>query len=210
MRKMLLMAPLVLLAGCGHIREWYAVKWPWPEDHPPCQVAACTPDEAMAVFTKALNYCRLMQNDYEGGGKTANTAQFAVGVFGALAGAVAVPIAKGTAATAWGGAAGASNGIQLSLQETFSATMTVNRRARVAQATSAGVADFQAAMGATGSAQKQVVIALGMASNCAMSGAMADQAAMTALSGIPQSDKERQLQEALKKNTAKPPAPDPE
>ena len=178
------------LSGCESIHGALEQPvWPWrfsgpspvPVDPPRlCSGSSCTSDDALKAFVQASTYCRSVQNFYEREGRYSQDDQLAINALGAVAGAVIAPIANGTSAKAWSGLAGATNTVQLSVQQAFSTALTAKRREAVVQVTQGAQKQFTDDARDPG---KQVVDALNMAENCSMASASADVAALQAAVG---------------------------
>ncbi len=178
-RLALVIAVGLCLQGCASVTGISSAKWPWGDGSRPCKISdACTAGDALDAFAAASDYCRSVQNYYESGGRKSDTTKFAVGAVGSLAGTVVAPIAKGTAAKAWSGLSGATNAVQLSMEETFSTSLAVKRRVAVVDAADKGSTAYMAATEPT----KKVNLAIEMARKCSMAGAEADQKALQSLS----------------------------
>lgn len=164
--------------GCASVRGSSSAKWPWSESSRPCAAMnSCNAGDAIGAFEAASNYCRSVQNYYESGGRKSDTTQFMIGAVGAIAGTVIAPIAKGSAATAWSGLSGATNAVQLSMEDTFSTSLAVKRRGAVVAAATQGSAAYMDAP----DENTKVLRAIDMARRCSMAGAEADQSALQSL-----------------------------
>lgn len=164
------------LSGCA---AWFSAStpvWPWTSTTKPCQ-AACTDTEALDAYVQANTFCREVQNYYEAGGQDAKSNKFVVGAVGSLAGAVAAPLASGDAAKAWAGLSGATNALQASIEEAFSTAVTAKRRKEVNVAADKAATAYSKA----NTPENKVIAAINMARSCAMSSAVADSAALKAL-----------------------------
>jgi len=170
-------ATSVVLSGCASLVGASSASWPWPSQSNICAAASCTDAEALKAFVEASSFCREVQNYYESGGQRANSTKVAIGAVGAIAGTVIAPVANGSAAMAWSGLSGATNAVQLSIEEMFSSTVTVKRRAAVASAAETGATSYSSASDNSA----KVIAAINMARSCAMSSAKADEAAVKAL-----------------------------
>ena len=166
------------LTGCATLFGASPVGWPW-EDKPPCKTDICNAAESLNAFVAASNYCRAIQGYYESGGRKSNNAQLTVGIVGMVAGAVVAPVAQGSAAKAWSGLSGATNGLQLALEDTFSTSLSVKRRVAVVDAAASGVTAY---MKENSDYTKKVVLSVDMALQCSMAAAKADQAALLSIS----------------------------
>lgn len=158
------------LTGCASIIGANSPDWPWTGTSA-CRAAACDAKEAMDAFNAASDYCRRVQNYYEAGGQKANSNKVAIATAGTLAGSVIAPIANGTAAKAWSGLSGATNALQATMDEAFSASVSIKRRAAVVSAAQQGFKNYKSS--GTDS-NGQVIAAINMASECSMSSARAD------------------------------------
>ena len=141
----------------------------------------CTDYEVSRAINHAFQRCRNTQNLYERRGFNSKSGQLAVAVVGALAGAVAAPIAKGSGAKAWSGLSGAANGIQTQLDEQFSATIIAQERLAVSDAMVRGEVILRAAE-KEANPPKEVFEAQVMAYECSMAAATADAAVANAIS----------------------------
>ena len=169
---------LVALSGCaGLVGSARSPSWPWPNPALICKQATCDAAEGIAAFNAASIFCKDAQNYYESGSQLASSTKIAIGAVGSVAGAVIAPIAHGSAATAWSGLSGTTNALQMSIEEAFSATVAVKRRAKIAEK-AAQEADTVAKQANT---NLQVFAAINMARACAMSSAEADAEAIRAL-----------------------------
>lgn len=167
----------LFLSGCA---SWFNAReatWPWIKDANLCAAETCTGPETLRAYLQANSYCREVQNYYEGGGQKASSNKFAVGAVGTLAG-IASPISSGDTAAGLAGLSGATNALQTSLDETFSASVSVKRRKAVAKAVTDGANKFNAA----NNANAKVQAAVDMATNCSMASATADSETLKALS----------------------------
>lgn len=166
------------LAGCATFAPSQSPLWPWPEGIYPCATHPCTEDEALKAYLKAHMYCRAVHNWYERDGNRTGATQASVGTLGALAGAVASPIAKGSAAKAWAGLSGASNAMQASIKENLSGSIAAKRTKAILSATQEGEQKYAAGTDATA----KVLTMIDSATACAMAPAKADGEALRALS----------------------------
>lgn len=154
-------------------------EWPWKKvDTTTMCSATCTPSDATRAFLLAANYCRSVQNYYESGGRMATNSQLAIGAVGVLAGSVMAPITKGTAAAAWSGLSGATNALQIPMQEAYSASISVRRRALIAHNAQEDIQKYSR----ENDSSKKIVLAIAMALNCSTGAATADESALKALS----------------------------
>lgn len=180
----------VLLSGCMGMRGQTAVKWPWADRdgtvRSVCAKPSCDASEALRAYMEASQFCRNVAIYYENGGKTSGLSQFAVGTIGVLAGSVAAPIAQGTAATAWSGLSGATNALQIPMEQTFSASLATTRQNAVVVAAANGAAAYREA--GTDS-NKQALAALNMALECSLAPSRADQEALRSLSDVNKSQR---------------------
>ncbi|MEO6117476.1 MAG: hypothetical protein ABIP37_00220 [Methylotenera sp.] len=152
---------------------------PWPEKfNDPCKHDTCVKKEATLAFNQANDYCRRVQNYYENQGFRASGTKFGIGILGTLAGAVFAPISTGSAATAWSGLSGATNGMQTSFNEAFSNQLTIKYRAAVVTAAAEGVAAYKSVV----DPNDKVDAAISMARSCSMASALAEQQALKAIS----------------------------
>ncbi|WPH22333.1 hypothetical protein [Variovorax paradoxus] len=129
----------------------------------------CTKSQETEALLRAASHCLAIYQYHGQYAGAAGAAQWTLGSLGTLAGSVFAPIAHGNAAKAWAGLSGATNALQLSMNNAFSATVELNRQRAVAKATKDGLEAFQkAAVGEKFSA------AVAMSLGCATAGAMAD------------------------------------
>lgn len=168
----------LLLSGCASLISAKTAEWPWPSDATLCKGDKCTETEALNAFMQASNFCRNVQNYYESGGQRSNALKVGVGAVGAVAGGVIAPIANGSASTAWSGLSGATNALQISIDEAFSSTVLIKRRASVTNAADTG-ANLYSKEETT---DNKVVAAVNMARSCAMSSAIADESVIRSIS----------------------------
>lgn len=122
MRPIYLIIALIILTGCtklGLTRT--SPAWPWaPGDKVKltgCLEGSCSNKDMYQAVMATLTYCREVSNHYENGGNVTDGARLGVKVFGVLAGSVFGITAGGSAAKAWSGLSGATNGIQSDLGE---------------------------------------------------------------------------------------------
>lgn len=168
------------LSGCQtNIFGAESPEWPWKniDDKTMCG-STCNPGDATREFLKAATYCRAVQNYYESGGKIATNTQLAVGAVGILAGSVIAPITKGSAAAAWSGLSGATNALQIPMQEAYSASISIKRRALIAKNAQTDLLKYTDAVDSS----QKVALAIAMALNCSTGAATADAFALKALS----------------------------
>lgn len=123
MNRLHLLPPLMfLLGGCAgwsdNFKSPSVPTNPWLST-PPCtaKAGACTQAEAIAAVAKAQNFCMELREFHERGGQISGGQRLFVGVLGSLAGSVFATTAGGTAAKAWSGLSGATNGIQLQIDQ---------------------------------------------------------------------------------------------
>lgn len=77
----------------------------------------CSQSEAVGAIAKAQVYCMELRETYERGGHVSAGQRLFVGVLGTLSGSVFAATAGGTAAKAWAGLSGATNGIQTQIDQ---------------------------------------------------------------------------------------------
>ncbi|BBH12922.1 hypothetical protein [Chromobacterium haemolyticum] len=183
----------VFIVGCESLSFNPTVQWPWAKTQPctPTKLVKnasgeigeayrCNLNDAMQAFLTASKFCRDVQNYYESGGKHSSEYKFWVGTVGTLAGAVVSPIAQGTAKSAWSGLAGATNGIQTSMEQSFSSALNANRMIAVNKSYASGASEIVDSSGtvlhnASDSSYEQSVFrSIKMAADCAMSPGLAD------------------------------------
>lgn len=149
--------------------------WPW-EESMPC-TAKCTAKEASKAFVDAVGFCRKVQNYYEAHGFYATNSKFWIGAVGTLSGAVAAPLAGGSAKDAWAGLSGSTSALQTGFEEGFSSAVYVRRRASVASAGKEGIVQYSLAE----DDDQRVAVAVAMAFNCSVAAADAESAALRAI-----------------------------
>ena len=160
--------------------------WPWAIDASgaylsPCAGESgkvCNDQDALKAFVQSSAFCRSVQNFYEQGQTLSNETKVGVGIVGTLAGAVFAPLAKGSGTKAWAGLSGASNALQASIDQAFSASIEIKRRAAVLGAYIDGVKNYNEAASYTA----KVGAAVSMAVNCALAPAHAELDALNAVS----------------------------
>jgi hypothetical protein len=177
-----------ITSGCGGI-QLKRPDWPWHGN--PCKPInstennkpfKCEEHHAIEAFILANKYCLETKNSYDKGGNAGDIMKTSIGVIGTLAGAVFSPIAKGTAAAAWSGLSGASNGMQLAVEESFSSSLSIARSNYIVAAANAGEKEFLK----KGNADPTMRIfnAVSMARNCALASSIADQKATQAVGQV--------------------------
>lgn len=183
----------VFVVGCESLSLNPTAQWPWTKTQPctppkPAMGASgaggdsyrCNLNDAMTAFLEASKFCQDVQHYYESGGKHSSEYKFWVGTVGTLAGAVVSPIAQGTAKSAWSGLAGATNGIQTSMEQSFSSALTANRMIAVNNSYASGASGIVSSSGtmshnASDSFYEESVFkSIKMAADCAMSPGLAD------------------------------------
>ncbi|MFK2905262.1 hypothetical protein ISP17_14965 [Dyella ginsengisoli] len=166
----------IVLCGCAQ-----TVKWPWAGDSgnaaSPCPTGTCTVADATAALTQASEFCRGVQNYYEGNGNRTSGWRLFTAISGTLAGAVAAPLAKGSAKDAWSGLSGSANGLQQEVDGAFNGVLNAKRRAAVMQAYTDSLTEFKA----SNDADVNVSVAVSMAAKCAMAPAEVDAAGLQSL-----------------------------
>jgi hypothetical protein len=115
-------------------------------------------------------FCRNVHNYYERNGFRTNTARFGIATLGALAGNVFAVTSGGDGAKAWAGLSGTVNGIQASLNESFSVSLTQAKQREVRKAYIEGVALVLAEQDPT----KRINILVATQVMCSMAGANAE------------------------------------
>lgn len=150
-------AAAALLSGC--------VSWPWEGDKALCtgSDAACTRADAMRAYAKANEYCQRVQRGYQSSGTVSRSTKMAIGITGALAGGVAVPLANGSAKDAWAGLSGATNGLQTQVDQAFLGAVAAQRATAVNDAVVEGQAEYEKAGDDFG---KKVEKSIAMATRC--------------------------------------------
>lgn len=175
-----LLLAVAVLSGCAGRS---APMYPWEKNAepliPPCAASQCDEKEALAALNSATRMCRGVHNYYESGGFYSQSARFGVSTLGVLSGAVFANTAKGSAAKAWSGLSGATNGIQSTLNETIGSAVDLKQRQAVATATAKGFNAYRAA----GSPNEKVVAALEMVAGCTMASAEARAEALRSIIG---------------------------
>jgi len=167
-------ASAMLLGGC--------VSWPWEGEKPLCtgSGAACTRADAMRAYVKANEFCQRVQRGYQSSGTVSRSTKMAIGITGALAGGVAVPLANGSAKDAWAGLSGATNGLQTQVDQAFLGAVAAQR----AEAVNAAVIEGQDAYEqAEDDYDKKVEKAVAMATRCVSYSLARDQALLQKISG---------------------------
>lgn len=168
----------VFISGCTSIRAGFFPPTPvWPFDTHPCESQTCTEAHGVKAFASASSFCRSVQNFYENSGNRSSVAQLGVGLFGTLAGTVGGQIASGSAAKAWSGLSGASNAFQASLDQTFSAAVSLKRQSAVHDAT---VKYLHQTLGEPAPV-KRVNLSIAMALECSIAAAKADAKSLQAI-----------------------------
>lgn len=178
MRILIVILSTALCGGCATFAPSQSPLWPWPDGTKPCAQHPCSESEALDAYLKAHMYCRAVHNWYERDGSRTGATQASVGTLGALAGAVASPLAKGSAAKAWAGLSGASNAMQTSIKENLSGSIAAKRTKAILAATEGGEGKYAAATDPTA----KVLTMIDLATACAMAPAKADGEALRALS----------------------------
>jgi hypothetical protein len=118
-----------------------------------------------------------VQDYYEGNGNRTSGWKLFTAISGTLAGAVAAPLAKGSAKDAWSGLSGSANGLQQEVDGAFNAVLNAKRRAAVVQAYTDSLSEFRA----SNNADVNVAVAVSMAAKCAMAPAEVDAAGLKSL-----------------------------
>lgn len=112
----------LVLTGCSKLGLTKSEPaWPWkPQIQSQlsgCMSGSCTQKDAYEAVLATVTYCREVSNHYENGGNVTDRARLGVKILGVLAGSVFGVTAGGSAAKAWSGLSGATNGIQSDLGE---------------------------------------------------------------------------------------------
>lgn len=121
MNRIHLVPPLLLLlGGCSTIADSF--KSPGIPSNPwvgrtACEAGGCTRQNALDAVARSQNYCSELREYQERGGQITGGQRLFVGVLGSLAGTVFAVTAGGTAAKAWSGLSGATNGIQMQMDQ---------------------------------------------------------------------------------------------
>ncbi|MFJ4375183.1 hypothetical protein ACIP1T_21575 [Pseudomonas japonica] len=134
----------VLLSGCATDNAGRTEviinpqpTWPWKKTAPELDLSSCKSGgecsyyDAYSSIMATGAYCRDVSNFYENGGNINSNTRLGVKILGVLAGSVFGITAGGSAAKAWSGLSGATNGIQSDLSD--SALARSNRARVVAQ-----------------------------------------------------------------------------
>ena len=174
--KCLMLAVLGLLAGCVATGS----GWPYPNDElqrKVCAGGSCTQQDALLAFIKAQTFCREVHNYYERNDKNNGRLRVASDAIGAFAGSVVAQFTHGTATKAWAGLSGATNALRSSLDQDFSPLLAANRRQSVAEAIEIGTDKYLAEKDNFG----KVILAIYMATSCAVAPGKADVKAMKAI-----------------------------
>lgn len=177
MQKTFLLTAALILTGCGTLKTKTA-QWPWT-DKKVCQVESeCRLADALEAYAEASYFCREVHNYYERNGFVGDGASTAIGVVGALSGAVAAPLASGSAAKAWAGLSGATNAMQTNMNNFMSSALAMKRQSAVREAIDAGGNAF---INAEGLYQKQVILSIQMANQCWSAAGAADEKVLKSL-----------------------------
>lgn len=160
----LMTAVLVLLSGCTA-----PDKLPW-------DIGGKEPNDDRLLA--AANHCVKIHNLHSRYAGAAGIGQWGIGTLGVLAGSVFMPLSKGTAATAWSGVSGATNGLQISMSEALSASVELSRQQRVARVAQAGFKDYRDA-----TSDDKPAVAMKMALDCSVAAGLADYESLRRLSG---------------------------
>lgn len=179
------------LVGCASLTQRQTASWPWVEEDGSFKLcnkgASCTDQDALRAFEMASKFCRNVHNFYESRGQAGLGAKASIGILGTLAGAVAAPLANGSATKAWAGLSGASNAMQTQMDDALSNALSLKRQAAIADAVKEGASEFD---GIQNSPAKQVIAAMMMSNGCWLAAGKADQAAIQALTGGVAKEKE--------------------
>ena len=120
-RIVLVAGVAILTSACSSIRSPGVPSNPWLGSTAACSGSdanrECTFSEAVNAVAKSQAYCMDLREYYERGGEVTGSQRLFVGIFGSLAGSVFAITAGGTAAKAWAGLSGATNGIQTQLDQ---------------------------------------------------------------------------------------------
>jgi len=165
-----------LLTGCVATGS----QWPFQDDKQQKQVCAggsCTQQDALLAYIKAQTFCREVHNYYERNDKNNGRLRVASDAIGAFAGSVVAQFTHGTATKAWAGLSGATNALRSSLDQDFSPLLAANRRQSVAEAIETGTDKYLAEKDNFG----KVILAIYMATSCAVAPGKADVKAMKAI-----------------------------
>lgn len=109
-------------------------NWPWKKPVSEIDLTSCKSGGECSfhdVYTSIIatgTYCRQVSNYYENGGNINSNTRLGVKILGVLAGSVFGITAGGSAAKAWSGLSGATNGIQSDLSDS---ALARSNRARV-------------------------------------------------------------------------------
>lgn len=198
------------LSGCTTFQRLTGAQtpvWPWTESGiiGACpnsnQSLECTDLDALNTYVKAMEFCRAVHNFYENGGAVAKSAKFGVGVLGTLSGAVLAPVTTGSASTAFASLSGATNGVQTSLEESFSSSFNLSKQIAVADEGRNGMNEYNSAKTAALSNNEKVGLAIGIAYKCSVAANKTDSAVIAALSNDKAIlDDQKKKQETLQKD----------
>ncbi|WP_440216205.1 hypothetical protein [Chromobacterium piscinae] len=177
-------------AGCAMLTPRSQAEWPWKvaSDYP-CQKSkpgSCDANDAISTYILATSFCRQELNYYESGGVHDDGSQLLVGTVGVLSGSVLSVISKGTAAKGWSGLSGAANGIQATMDKTFSSILSYKKMGMVNQAYENDVKMLLGESGKTDvdSNRKIVFGSIMMAADCAMGSAKVDADVMQKIANL--------------------------
>ncbi|WP_145929212.1 hypothetical protein [Chromobacterium vaccinii] len=182
-----LSAILVLESGCVAFRA----QWPWQDENNfPClkkNSEFCTSEDAISTYIKATTFCRQVLNYYEAGGALDDGSKLLVGSVGVLSGSVLSVVAKGTAAKGWAGMSGAANGIQGTMDKTFSSILSYKRMSAVNQAYVQDVSVILKESESAGAdSNKKIVFgSIMMAADCAMGSSKVDSDLLQKVADLP-------------------------
>jgi hypothetical protein len=112
-------AAVALLCSCASIKTPGIPTHPWVGSKP-CEGKKCDQASAIEALAKAQTYCIELREYFERGGQVTGSQRLFVGILGSLAGTVFAVTAAGTAAKAWAGLSGATNGIQTQIDQASS------------------------------------------------------------------------------------------
>ena len=169
---------LLALSGCASVNSQFFPKAEEPKWSSLCKDEPSTSDScARRAYERAMTYCVAKQAEYQDFDLATNQFRFGIGTVGAIAGAVVAPLASGTAAKAWSGLSGATNGIQTGYDQAFSAARETNRRAALASL----IDDFGAHYAPDDTPDRRYAMSVLYASKCAASAGAADAKAIKAI-----------------------------
>ncbi|MBW7567776.1 hypothetical protein KIF53_15320 [Chromobacterium subtsugae] len=178
---------LVVESGC----VVFSPQWPWQDaQNYPCSKIStepCTPEDAISTYIKATTFCRQVLNYYESGGELDDGSKLLVGSVGVLSGSVLSVVAKGTAAKGWSGMSGAANGIQATMDKTFSSIVSYKKMDAVNQSYAHDVSVIFNESGSDNPVSNNKIVfgSIMMAADCAMGSSKVDAALLQQIADFP-------------------------